>query len=125
MQKTVLLARGNQVTEIPQEMWEQDLATFSQHSSARLSFMSDEHHQVRNWLVQELVRRGEPVPPEAIAEAAALSRRRVQAILDELEAQLFFVVRDGQGAVSWAYPMTAMPTPHSLTFDTGERLYGA
>jgi hypothetical protein len=125
MQKTVLLARGNQVTEIPQKMWEQHLALVPQHSSGRLSFMSDEHHQVRNWVVQELLRRGAPVPAEAIAQAVTLSRQRVQTILDELEAQLFFVVRDGQGAVSWAYPVTAVPTPHSLTFSTGERLYGA
>jgi len=49
----------------------------------------------------------------------------VKVILDDLESKLFFLVRNGQDAVAWAYPVTAEPTPHRLNFSTGERLYGA
>jgi hypothetical protein len=49
----------------------------------------------------------------------------VKGILDELERNLFFLVRNAQGAVSWAYPVTVEPTPHQLRFHSGERLYAA
>ncbi len=49
----------------------------------------------------------------------------VRAILEELERKLFFLVRNDQGAVTWAFPATVETTPHKLTFSTGERLYGA
>jgi len=50
---------------------------------------------------------------------------RVKSILEELERKLFFLVRNEQGAVSWAYPMTVETTPHKLSLASGERLYGA
>ncbi len=50
---------------------------------------------------------------------------QVETILDELEQQLLFLVRNEAGAVSWAFPVTVEPTPHQLDFSTGERLYGA
>ena len=31
----------------------------------------------------------------------------------------------GQGAVTWAYPVTVDQTPHHLTFNTGEKIYAA
>jgi hypothetical protein len=48
-----------------------------------------------------------------------------QVVLEELEAQLFFLVRNDRGAVSWAFPVTVDPTPHRLIFHTGEQLYAA
>jgi hypothetical protein len=50
---------------------------------------------------------------------------QVDTILDELEQKLFFLVRNAQGAVSWAYPVTVETTPHRLTFKSGEQLYAA
>jgi len=49
----------------------------------------------------------------------------VTAILDDLERNLFFLVRDARGDVSWAFPVTAEKTPHKLTFNTGERPHAA
>jgi hypothetical protein len=49
----------------------------------------------------------------------------VKSILEELERKLFFLVRNEQGAVAWAYPVTVEITPHRLDFNTGERIYGA
>ncbi len=63
--------------------------------------------------------------PEFIAEELKLSLDRTNAILDELEKNLFFLVRNERGAVTWSFPVTVDPTPHHLTFNTGEQLYAA
>jgi len=47
------------------------------------------------------------------------------AILTDLEKNLFFLVRDPEGNVSWAFPVTTSETPHRLTFSTGEKIFGA
>ena len=125
MHETLLLGRGREITEIPREMWEQHLSQIPQHSSTRLGFMSDEHHRVRHFVVRELPRCGVPIRPEIIAEELHLSLNRVDVILYELEKNLFFLVRNELGAVSWAFPVTAEPTPHRLSFSTGDRLFGA
>jgi hypothetical protein len=87
--------------------------------------MTEAHHRIRYFVVQELPIKGEPIPPEYIAQRLALPLAQVKAILDELEQNLFFLVRNEQGAVSWAYPVTVEPTTHHLTYSTGERGYAA
>jgi hypothetical protein len=87
--------------------------------------MSEKHHLVRYYVVRELPRTGKPIQPESISQDLELPLAQVGTILDELERNLFFLVRNSQGAVSWAYPVTVDRTPHELTFSTGERLYGA
>jgi hypothetical protein len=125
MGQTVLLGRGHEIEEIPREMWEEHVAQAPQHGKARLSFMSREHHQVRYFVVRELPFRGKPIAPETISQALQLPLTRVEAILEELERKLVFLVRNKQGQVTWAYPITVEPTPHRLRFSTGERLYAA
>jgi hypothetical protein len=125
MRETILLGRDHLISEIPRATWEQHLAQLPQHSQTRLSFMSEEHHQIRTFVVKELLGRGKPIEPEAISQTLQLPLPHVQNILNELEQNLFFLFRNEQGAVSWAYPITVEPTPHHLTFSTGERLYGA
>jgi hypothetical protein len=87
--------------------------------------MSAEHHLVRDTAVTELPRAGKPLSPEAIAQKSGLAKERVESILDDLESHLFFLVRDGVGHVSWAYPVTSEPTAHRLLFSTGENIYAA
>ena len=125
MGETVLLGRGRHISEISREMWEQHLAQVPAHSGARLSFMSEEHHRVRQFVVRELPSRGTPLGPEEISSALGLPLEQVEAILDELDTKLFFLVRNERGAVAWAYPVTVDPTPHHLSFSSGERLYAA
>jgi hypothetical protein len=91
----------------------------------RLEFMTEDHHLVRYYVVSDLPRVGEPIQPNRIAEELNLSAERVRQVLQDLETHLFFLVRNEQGAVSWAFPVTVDRTPHRLTFDTGERLSGA
>lgn len=125
MEEKVLLGRDQQILEIPPAMWKQHLTQIPQHSQGRLSFMTDKHHQVRYCVVRELVNKRKPIEPELISDMLKMPLEQVKVILEELERKLFFLVRDGQGAVAWAYPTTVEPTPHRLDFSTGEQLYGA
>jgi hypothetical protein len=123
--ETIFIGRGRQLVQVPRKEWEQHLATVPQIQEGRLRFMTATHHLVRNFVVKVLPSFGRPIPPEYIAQHLGLSLTQVQAVLDELDAHLFFLVRNSQGAVAWAFPMTVDPTPHRLTFSTGEQLYAA
>lgn len=125
MSETILVGRGSQITSIPRPEWEGQLSKVPEAMKTRLSFMSKEHHLVRYFVVRELPRTGKPIAPEIIAARLMLALPRIIEILDELEERLFFLVRDGHGRVSWAFPVAADKTPHRLSFNTGERLYAA
>lgn len=125
MSGTILLGQGHQITEFPRAKWEVHLSQIPRHGDERLSFMLEEHHKVRYFIVKELPRVGKPMEPEYISQNLNLPLGRVNSILDELEQHLTFLVRNDVGAVSWAYPVTVEQTPHELTFKSGERLYGA
>jgi hypothetical protein len=125
MEEKILLGRDREILEIPQATWKQELVQIPQHSQARLNFMTDSHHQIRYFVVKEMVIRQKPIAPELISEKLSIPLERVNFLLEELERKLFFLVRNEQGAVAWAYPITAEATPHKLSFASGERLYGA
>lgn len=125
MDEAVLLGRGGEITRYPAADWKRELAEAPARISRRLDFMSPDHHAVRAFVVTELARTGRPVTPDTICDVLRLPAARTGKILDDLEARLFFLVRDGAGAVAWAFPVTAAQTPHRLVFDTGERLHAA
>jgi len=125
MIEQILIGRGNSIREMPRLEWERELRQTPERAEDRLAFMSEDHHRVRRMAVTDLARRGRPLPPDYFAKQLNLDPVRVVEILDELERKLFFLVRNGEGAVSWAYPVTVDCTPHKLTFSTGERLHGA
>ena len=125
MEEIIFFGRERQMQKVPQAMWKQHLAQIPEHRDSRLRFMTEAHHLVRNFVVTELAIRGQPIEPELITESLKLSLKQVNTILDELERKLFFLVRNAQGAVSWAYPVTVEITPHRLTFKSGEQLYAA
>jgi len=125
MDEKILLGRGRQILELPESVWKGHLAQIPDHSQDRLGFMTEQHHQVRYFVVRELVTGMQPISPKLISDKLKLPLERVNAILAELESKLFFLVRNSQGDVAWAYPVTVEPTPHRLAFNTGERLYAA
>ena len=125
MEERVLLGRARQIIEIPLASWKQDLVGIPQHGQARLQFMTEAHHQVRNFVVKEMLIQQKPIEPQFISKKLTIPLERVNYLLGELEQKLFFLVRNSTGAVSWAYPITVETTLHKLKFASGERLYGA
>ena len=101
MDNSVLLGRGKEVIAVPWAMWQKHRADVPEHSQTRLSFMSEDHHRVRYFVVRELPRAGTVLSPEFIAEALDLSQEQVRSILDDLEQNLFFLWRQQAGSVSW------------------------
>ena len=125
MSKRLLLGLGRMMLPIPRSIWQRQVAKGEQGGHSRLSFMTEEHHRVRDFAVIELPRAGVPLSPELIAERLHLSVERVNVILDELEKHMTFIFRNERGAVAWAYPVTVDRTPHRITFSTGEQVYAA
>ena len=125
MAEKVLVGKGPHFEEIPRDSWEEEVAIRSQHIPAVLDFMTREHHLVRNMVVKEIAHKATPVSSEEISTRLNMSQPQVIALLDDLERNLFFLVRDSRGDVSWAFPVTAEKTPHKLTFNTGEKPHAA
>jgi len=121
----VLLVRNNKITPISQQTWQDHIVEIPKHASERLAFMSNDHHLIRNFVVRELPRFSRPITPQEISSELSLTPDRTNLILDELEKRLFFLVRDDQGAVVWAYPLTTERTAHQLQFNNREKLYAA
>jgi hypothetical protein len=120
-----LVGRKSDINRWPSEEWRKDLKQAPERITRRLDFMTEDHHRVRYFVVKELPRSGKPITSELISEALRLPLARTRTILDQLEERLFFHVRDEDGAVNWAFPVTVEETPHRLVFNTGERLYAA
>jgi len=125
MDSDVRIVSQGALTSIPTVEWKQLVLAAIKRGRKRLDFMSDEHHAIRRSAVTELVRTGQPIAPETFSRQLGISTSRTDEILDDLERNLFFLVRNEEGAVSWAFPVTTDRTPHKLTFSTGKRLYGA
>ena len=125
MKENILSSAGNQLTEIPREIWEQHVDQTSKDIPKVLGFMTEAHHLIRYFVVRELPRIGKPIAPERISEELDIPLSRTIEILDDLEKNLFFLVRNEQGEISWAFPVTVDKTPHRLIFSTGERLNAA
>ena len=125
MKENILASTGNQLTEIPREIWEQHENQTLQDISKVLGFMTKAHHLIRYFVVRELPRLAKPIPPELISDELKIPLARTTEILDDLEKNLFFLVRNERGEISWAFPVTADKTPHKLTFSTGERVNAA
>ncbi len=87
--------------------------------------MTNAHHQIRYFVVKEMANTQKPIEPDYISEKLNMPLELVKPILEELERKLFFLVRNDQGAVSWAFPVTIETTPHKMNFSSGECLYAA
>ena len=125
MDEKILLGRSQKMVEVPQSTWKQHLAQIPQHSQSRLDFMTETHHKIRYFVVKELAHRQKPIEPELISDYLNMPLELVNSALEELERKLLFLVRNEQGSVAWAYPVTVENTPHKITFSSGEQLYAA
>jgi hypothetical protein len=116
----VLLGVGHRMVPLPPAVWHSHV-----RGDADLSFMTEAHHRIRNYVVMELPRVGEPLSPEHISRELSLAPKIVEHVLEELERHMTFLHRDEQGAVTWAYPVTVDRTPHQMHFSTGEQVNAA
>lgn len=125
MSNDILLGVGRDIQTMPDDAFVKGVKGLPARMASRLAFMSRDHHVVRDFVVRELPRQDRPLSPIQIAKFTGLTRQAVSAILVELEKNLFFLVCNSEGNVSWAFPVTTSRTPHCLTFSTGEKIFGA
>jgi len=123
---TILAGSRGTINRVPDTGFKAALAKVPERFTAKLAFMTPEHHLVRNFVVREMPREnGRPIQVARLAATLGLPLARVRRIVEELERHLFFLVRNEMGDISWAFPVTTDRTPHRLRFSTGERAYGA
>jgi len=120
MDDPLLLGLWRHLIPIPPAIWHRQVS-----QRDRLGFMTEAHHRVRNFVVREMPRLGQPMTPGYLAEALGLPRAQVVTILDDLEKRMTFVFRNPAGAVTWAYPVTVEVTPHRLRLSSGETAFAA
>src|SRR5260370_34945712 len=85
MNDSILIGRQDKTIAIPADAWRQHLAQAQQHGSTGVSFMTDDHHRVRDFVVSELPRNdGKPPTAEAIAPGLLLASSREVAMLDDV-----------------------------------------
>ena len=126
MKEIILIGRQEHIIEADAGEFRKEVAHAHHQPSTGLSFMTPEHHRVRNFAVTELPRSGgKPLSAQTISARLSLPLTQVVAILEDLQRHLFFLVLNAAGEVSWAYPVTSEPTPHQLRFSSGERTYAA
>jgi len=125
MNKSLLYGIWRLLVRIPRLIWQAEVIHNTHEGPDRISFMGLDHHRVRDFVVLELPRSQATITPEQIAERLAMPLERVRVILNELEKGMTFLFRDERGAVAWAYPVTVEPTPHRITFSSGEKIYAA
>ena len=125
MRNKLLLGLWRLMIPVPRMIWQRHVSIGAQGNRSRTGFMSEEHHQVRDFVVRELPRAGKPLSPESISRGLNMPIARVNVILEELEKHMTFLFRDGDGSVLWAYPVTVERTPHRVIFSTGEQVHAA
>jgi hypothetical protein len=125
MSDALRLGLGPLLVPVPGLVWKRQVRAGAARLERLLASLSPDHRRVRNFVVDELTRHGRPIGPDHVARELQLPVERVRRLLEELEAKLLFLFRDGEGAVEWAYPFTAAATPHRLLFDGGEEAFAA
>jgi hypothetical protein len=126
MKDSILIGRQEKIHKVSAEDWRNHLARARQHSQVRLSFMTVDHHRVRNFVVRELpCNQGKPLSAVEISQRLNLPIARVATTLEELQKNLFFLVLNDASEVSWAFPVTSDWTPHHLILSSGEEIFAA
>jgi len=125
MKDSLLLGFRRLMIPVPRLLWQGHVHSGALKTRARLASLPDEHTVIHYFCVRELPRVGVPLSPEYIAEKLHLPLDRVTAILEDLERRMTFLYRNTEGAVAWAYPVTADETPHRVAFDSGEQIHAA
>lgn len=81
--------------------------------------------RIQHWVVKQLPKTRTPVLLSDIAEQFGQSIKTIESIVNELEKDMTFLFRNQSKGINWAYPVTVEPTPHHVTFSSGEAVYAA
>ncbi len=122
---TILVGEREALLECSESQWKERLLASSPETRRRLAFMTRDHHRIRNFAVRRLGEGRGPLSVELIAEQLGLGSAAVEAILGELDRGLFFLVLDGQGRVTWAFPFSSEETPHAVALGGERPTWGA
>ena len=125
MSGQIIVGKGHQMQSVPDDEFVNAVNHLPERMAERLAFVSRDHHTVRDFVVREMPRQQRPLSPRQIATITGVDLHRVAVILAELEKHLFFLVRNSNGDVNWAFPVTTEPTAHRLSFSSGENIFGA
>lgn len=125
MSNRLMLGLWRYIIGVPPFLWKKQIQAGKRKFAAVSGALTDTQRQVHHFVVKTLPATGRPLAAAAVSEALGLPVHRVTQVLDDLEKRMTFIFRNGDGDVTWAYPVTVEQTPHRLTFDTGERLYAA
>ena len=110
---------------VPKVLWRRIIDAEARRGQSRVEWFTEDHHRVRDFVVTEIARTGEPVGVEQITATCGINKQRALAIIEELEKGMTFLFRTDGDAVDWAYPVTARRTPHRVQLDSGERFFAA
>ena len=123
MRDALRIGVGPFMLPMPSFLWRRKVGADGGKMGARLRFMSEDHHRVRDFAVRELARTGAPVHTTTLAEALGLDLPTATHLIEDLERHLTFLYRTQPDAVTWAYPVTCEDTGHRAHFSTGEDAY--
>jgi len=125
MKNRLLTGLGKYLIPVPSFLWKPKIVQKARKIGTLMGFMTPDHHRVRNFVVRTLAESGNPLSLGRISLDLDLDLNRVSTIVDELERNKFFLFRNPEGEVAWAYPVTVEKTPHKAFLSTGEKIYAA
>ena len=125
MKNKLMLGLWRHIINVPQFLWKKEIARGKRKFEEEYGALSEEQRGIHHFVVRELPNNGKPLSPEQISGKLDIPADRVKEALDYLEKRLTFLFRNEKGEVTWAYPVTVDKTPHTITFDTGEKVYAA
>jgi hypothetical protein len=125
MKNKLMLGLWRYIINVPPYLWQKQIAKGKRKFEKVHGSLSEEKRLIHHFVVRELPHNGKPLSPELISNKLGFPADDVKDALDYLEKRMTFLYRNKDGDVVWAYPVTVDKTPHSITFDTGEKLYAA
>ena len=112
------------ILRLPPAIGRKRVGELAERAREVVGAVSAQHRAVHHFVVRELPRFGRPIPPQHVADGLDLPLPTVIGILADMEARKV-LIRNGDGDVVWAFPVTAELTPHRIRFKSGETLYAA
>jgi hypothetical protein len=85
--------------------------------------MTDDHRRIHNFMVCQLTESGAPFTVEFMADRLRLPVDRVKAVLDDFEQRVGLPIRNREGIITRAYPVTLEKSVHRMAISIGKELY--